>query len=42
MKIRKGQLTDLIALVNFNQAMAMETENLQLDNDTLTRGVNGL
>jgi len=42
MKIRKGQLTDLTALVNFNQAMAMETENLQLDNDTLTRGVNGL
>ncbi|UJF21670.1 GNAT family N-acetyltransferase [Shewanella sp. OMA3-2] len=42
MKIRKGQLADLNALVNFNQAMAMETENLQLDNATLTRGVSGL
>lgn len=42
MKIRKGQLADLNALVNFNQAMAMETEKLQLDNATLTRGVNGL
>ncbi|MGZ9897276.1 N-acetyltransferase family protein [Shewanella gaetbuli] len=42
MKIRKGQIEDLAALVNFNQAMAMETENLTLDQQTLTRGVNGL
>jgi ribosomal protein S18 acetylase RimI-like enzyme len=42
MKIRTGQLTDLAALVNFNQAMALETENLQLDTDTLTLGVSTL
>ncbi|MCL1065948.1 GNAT family N-acetyltransferase [Shewanella olleyana] len=40
MKIRKGQLSDLSALVEFNQAMAMETENLSLDNELLTKGVN--
>ncbi|MCL1046593.1 GNAT family N-acetyltransferase [Shewanella sp. 1_MG-2023] len=39
MKIRKGQLSDLAALVEFNQAMAMETENLSLDNALLTKGV---
>jgi ribosomal protein S18 acetylase RimI-like enzyme len=42
MQIRKGQTTDLQALVNFNQAMALETENLQLDRDTLTLGVSTL
>ncbi|WP_144210873.1 GNAT family N-acetyltransferase [Shewanella donghaensis] len=40
MQIRKGQDTDLAALVAFNQAMALETENIILDNDTLTKGVN--
>ncbi len=39
MNIRKGSLNDLTALVAFNQAMALETEDLQLDHDTLTRGV---
>ncbi len=39
MKIRKGQDTDLAALVAFNQAMAMETEQLHLDNEQLTKGV---
>lgn len=42
MIIRKGTQSDLSSLVDFNQAMAMETENLQLDAATLTRGVNGL
>jgi ribosomal protein S18 acetylase RimI-like enzyme len=42
MQIRKGQTTDLQALVNFNQAMALETENLQLDSDTLALGVSTL
>jgi ribosomal protein S18 acetylase RimI-like enzyme len=42
MKIRTGQSTDLTALVNFNQAMALETENLQLDSETLTLGVSTL
>jgi ribosomal protein S18 acetylase RimI-like enzyme len=42
MQIRTGQTTDLQALVNFNQAMALETENLQLDSDTLTLGVSTL
>jgi ribosomal protein S18 acetylase RimI-like enzyme len=42
MKIRTGQLVDLHALVNFNQAMALETEDLKLDTDTLILGVNTL
>ncbi|MGS0676411.1 N-acetyltransferase family protein [Shewanella sp. 0m-4] len=42
MIIRKGQMADLQALVNFNQAMAEETENLVLDATTLTKGVNTL
>ena len=42
MIIRAGQHADLHALVNFNQAMAMETENLTLDADKLTQGVEGL
>ncbi|MBR9727987.1 GNAT family N-acetyltransferase [Shewanella intestini] len=42
MQIRLGNASDLTALVQFNQAMALETENLQLDTDTLTRGVKGM
>lgn len=42
MNIRKGQATDLQALINFNQAMALETEELALDTDVLTKGVNTL
>ncbi len=42
MQIRKGQLSDLHALVQFNQAMAEETEGLQLDNEVLTVGVKTL
>lgn len=42
MKIRTGQQSDLAALVQFNQAMALETENLSLDEALLTKGVNTL
>jgi len=42
MKIRKGQLSDLQSLVNFNQAMALETEGQSLDAKTLTLGVKTL
>ena len=42
MQIRKGQQADLSALVQFNQAMAQETEGLSLDEQTLTHGVNTL
>ena len=42
MKIRKGQSSDLNSLVQFNQAMALETENLTLDAELLTKGVNTL
>lgn len=42
MKIRKGQLSDLSALIQFNQAMAMETEELALDDNLLKEGVNTL
>jgi len=42
MKIRKGQQSDLNALIQFNQAMAMETEELALDGNLLKKGVNTL
>lgn len=42
MKIRKATLNDAIALVDFNQAMAFETEKKQLDSDILSAGVNQL
>ena len=42
MLIRQGQMSDLTALVAFNQAMAFETEELQLDTALLTKGVKTL
>ncbi|MEZ9819011.1 N-acetyltransferase family protein [Shewanella sp. 10N.286.45.A1] len=42
MLIRKALLTDLQALIDFNQAMALETEGLSLDSDVLHQGVNTL
>lgn len=42
MKIRKATSNDSFALVEFNQAMAMETEDKPLDTETLTAGVNKL
>ncbi|NKF50757.1 GNAT family N-acetyltransferase [Shewanella sp. WXL01] len=42
MIIRKALNTDLDSLVAFNQAMALETEGLKLDEQTLQRGVKGM
>ncbi|MCH1929659.1 GNAT family N-acetyltransferase [Shewanella sp. A25] len=42
MLIRKAKVQDLNALVQFNQAMALETEGLALDEITLVKGVNTL
>ena len=42
MLIRKAKAQDLTALVQFNQAMAEETEGLALDKTTLTQGVGTL
>lgn len=42
MKIRKAVQSDLAALVAFNQAMALETEDLQLDSHIITKGVSTL
>ncbi|MCF1428535.1 MAG: GNAT family N-acetyltransferase [Shewanella sp.] len=42
MKIRQAHPEDYPSLVDFNQAMAMETEGLTLDRDTLTQGVTTL
>jgi ribosomal protein S18 acetylase RimI-like enzyme len=40
--IRVAQHTDVASLVNFNQLMAWETEQKQLDEDILTKGVSAL
>lgn len=37
--VRSAGLEDLDVLVNFNAAMAMETENRRLDHDRLRRGI---
>jgi len=42
MQIRRGLAGDLLSLVQFNQAMAMETEALALDEVILTKGVDAL
>ncbi|WP_417761411.1 GNAT family N-acetyltransferase [Shewanella sp.] len=42
MLIRKGRQQDLADIVAFNQAMAFETEGLELDAATLERGVQTL
>ncbi len=42
MDIRKGKESDLAALVQFNQALAFETEGLMLADYPLTRGVSRL
>ncbi|GGI78720.1 GNAT family N-acetyltransferase [Shewanella gelidii] len=42
MKIRKATAADAKALVDFNQAMAQETENKQLDQAVLSQGVQRL
>jgi ribosomal protein S18 acetylase RimI-like enzyme len=40
--IRVATLQDLAALVDFNQSMALETENKQLATDVLNKGVGAL
>ena len=40
--IRKATLQDAEIIVKFNKAMALETEDKILDDDTLTKGVNQL
>jgi GNAT superfamily N-acetyltransferase len=42
MEIRKARKEDSAALVEFNQAMALETEGKRLDPETLDRGVNAV
>ena len=42
MKIRQAHPEDWRSLVDFNQAMALETESLTLDRDTLVKGVSTL
>ncbi|MEP7213381.1 MAG: GNAT family N-acetyltransferase [Acidobacteriota bacterium] len=39
MNIRLATATDAVSLVEFNQAMALETENKLLDGPTITAGV---
>lgn len=38
--IRYANQDDAATIVNFNSAMAMETENKQLDSNTVNKGVN--
>jgi len=40
--VRRGNPGDLNALVAFNQAMALETENKRLRNDVITSGVSAV
>ncbi|MBT4035409.1 MAG: GNAT family N-acetyltransferase [Deltaproteobacteria bacterium] len=37
--IRRATRADILTIVGFNQAMAMETENIALDTSTLIKGV---
>lgn len=39
LQIRKGQTDDIATIVEFQLAMAKETENLQLDKPTVEKGV---
>ncbi len=40
--IRPAQASDVVALTRFNMTMALETENKQLDEKTVTAGVQSL
>ncbi len=42
MKIRTANSAEIDALVNFNQAMALETEGKSLDSEILRRGVSAV
>ena len=40
--IRKGQIKDIDVIAKYNIAMALETENKVLDNETITNGVSSI
>ncbi|MEN8121156.1 MAG: GNAT family N-acetyltransferase [Bacteroidota bacterium] len=40
MKIKKAKISDVKSIIDFQQKMAKETENLDLDIEILTKGVN--
>jgi len=40
MKIRKAEIADAKSIIDFQQKMARETENIKLNIDVLTKGVN--
>lgn len=40
--IRKAKQSDAASIIEFQQKMAWETENLTLDHETVTRGVNAV
>ena len=42
MRIRQATLADLDTLVNFQQQMALETEQLHLESDVLRKGITAL
>ncbi|MCP4150062.1 MAG: N-acetyltransferase, partial [bacterium] len=41
-KIRKAELRDAATIAAYNIKMAMETENMELDADTISRGVKAI
>ncbi len=42
MQIRKGNIKDAARIIDFQQKMAKETEDLKLDNNTITQGVHAV
>ena len=40
--IRKGEIKDIDVIAKYNIAMALETENKVLDNETITNGVSSI
>ncbi len=42
MQIRKGNIKDAEIIIDFQQKMAKETEDLKLDNNTITQGVHAV
>ncbi len=42
MQIRKGNIKDAARIIDFQQKMAKETEDLELDNNTITQGVHAV
>ncbi len=42
MQIRKGNIKDAEIIIDFQRKMAKETENLELDNNTIDKGVHAV